>query len=137
MNLSAKIHDRWEASAALHAALPVSRFFTGRIPQDTANPCARLYLPGSVSGKRSDKAAERTVQVRFIHWVDEDAFGTGQTIQGLIENAFDNYDVALDDSTLVNLRHDNSFHVQDEGATSKEFQFVTQFTATVQKDRTL
>jgi hypothetical protein len=137
VNLSAAIHTRWAAYAALEAALPAARFFTGRIPQGTANPCARLSIPGGVSGKLSDKARERAVQVRIIHWVAESAYGTGQDIQDAIEEAFDNYDVALEDSTLVNLRHDNSFHLQDEEPTSKLWQFVTQFTATIQKDRTL
>lgn len=137
MDLPAKLHARWAAATALNTALPATRLFTGRIPRDTANPCARLYIPGSTAGKLSDKAAERAVQVRFIHWVDEDDFGDGQDIQDAIEEAFDNYDVALEDSTLVKLRHDNSFHIQPEDPNDKSFQFVTQFTATVQKDRTL
>jgi hypothetical protein len=137
MNLSAAIHTRWAAASALNTLLPAARLFTGRIPRGTAKPCARLHFPGSVGGKLSDKARERAVQVRITHWVVESAFGTGQDIQDAIEAAFDNYSAALEDSTLVKLTHDNSFYVQDEEATSKLFQFVTQFTATIQKDRTL
>ena len=137
MNLEAKIHEAWENNGALETALPVVRLFTGRIPAGTNNPCARLFVPGSVGGLLSDKARERTVQVRFVHWCDETKFGDGKTIQAKIEEAFDNLSLDLDDSVVVAFVHDNSFHLQQEDATDKEWQFVTQFTATVQKDRTL
>lgn len=137
MNLPAIIHTRWAAASALNTLLPAARVFTGRIPAETANPCARLHFPGSARGKMSDKASERATQVRISHWVDEADFGTGQDIQDAIEEAFDNYDAALEDSRLVNLRLDNSYVLQDAESTNKEWQFVTQFTATVKKDRTL
>lgn len=137
MNLSAILHTRWAAASALEALLPAARVFTGRIPDGTANPCARIYFPGSARGKMSDKASERATQVRISHWVDEADFGTGQDIQDAIEEAFDNYGAALEDARLVTLRHDNSYVLQDVSSTSKDWQFVTQFTATINKDRTL
>lgn len=137
MNLAAIIHARWEDATALNAVLPAERLFTGRIPRDTANPCARLSITGSLAGKRSDKAAERNVEIQIAHWVDQNDFSTGQDVQDKIEEAFDNYDALLEDSTLINLRHTSSFFLQEENVMPSHWQFVTQFSATVQKDRVL
>ena len=135
MNVEKKLHDRFAAVSNLTDLLPAARFFTGRIPRDTTTPCGRLYVSGALITKRSNKAIERTIQIRFQHWVDEDAYSVGRNIQTEMEEAFDEYACDLDDSRLVRLYHDQSACVQAAEPNDRSWQFTTQFEALVLKDR--
>jgi len=138
VNIEQKLHERWAAVDTLNSLLAASRVFTGRIPADTTLPCARLYVSGSLITKMGNKSIERTVQIRFQHWAAEESYGEGRAIQTAIEETFANHAEDLDDSRLVNLKHELSSCVQgSDDPNDKLWHFVTQFQATVQKDRTL
>jgi hypothetical protein len=136
VNIEAQIHTLWPTIAALEAVLPVARVFTGRARGSPPMPYACLTVPGSSTRARTSQGMLRDVQLRIQHWVAHNDFPDGRTIQERIEEGFGNRAFDTDDGRVIDMRHEDSFHLQDSEATSADWQFVTIFSLRTRRDRT-
>jgi hypothetical protein len=136
VDIEQRIHTLWPTIAALEAVQPVARVFTGRVPEGTAKPYASITRPGSTTHTRTTFGMLRDVQIRIQHWVDRDAFSDGEAIQAAIEEGFGNRAFDTDDGRVIDMRHEESFHIQDSESTKSDWQFVTIFSLLVRRDRT-
>ena len=134
MTLEAKIHTIWPTVPALEALLPVARVFTGRAPRGSTMPYASIQRPaGTVTG-RTDKATVKQVQLRIQVWHTD--FDAGQAIHDAIESAFENRDFDLTDGKVIDLEPDSKYWLEEPDTEQQVFQFVTTFTAHINRART-
>jgi len=132
-SLEAKLHELWAADAVLDALLPAARVFTGRVPPETATPCARIELSGSTLSERSNQSLFHLEIFRVGIWTDD--LNEGRLILRAVENAFVNLDFEIGEDRVLDAKHDASTLIQSEDPDDTTWQIVCQFTAKTSRAR--
>lgn len=101
-------------AVALLALLPAERIVTG-INHDRDLPYASINLESNAVEYRSNAGSMRAPRVRIQVWHDNHLVGS--QIREAFEKLFDNLNFDASTEDVVQIRHDNSFTIQEPDGT--------------------
>lgn len=132
-SVAEQLHALWAADSTLHAALPATRAFTGRVPHSTTMPYASLTQPmGSRAGQGTiNRRADEQWQIQV--WSED--YATGEAIQRAIAAAFDNADAELANGNILKISVESQFVVEEEEPDSSVWQITTMLSVLVERAR--
>jgi hypothetical protein len=139
MNLERSIALRWEESTALNRALPVDRFFSGRVPttEEYKFPYCSLIVTRGSRGPRTDKGQYPRLTVSFHVWVDDSREAEGLDIANKIGEVFADQLWTLDEewAVLDVLDEGRAIPHQTNVSTFKTWEIIKLFTFVLARRR--
>lgn len=127
------LHELWAAHTTLEGLLPAERVFTGRVPIRTPMPYASITQPAGMASGQSNlhRYGQETWRVQV--WCER--YAEGEAIQRAVEDCFLNYNGPLDTGGVLCIGHDSSFSLQEEEPGRTVWQFVIQFSISIERPR--